>query len=159
MKTSSPVPVLAFAVGLATCSSLAAQNRTVPLMQLPAEVHLTVDNAVPGARYKQAVLKHDFGREVFELIGKTAGGRDLRLVVSDSGALLAVDTPLPLAEVPTTVTNTLHHWVKGFQVKTIERSVRDSGTRIWYRFVGKSDGKAMQIDVREDGKQLTIEEE
>lgn len=128
-------------------------------MQLPAEVHLTMDNAVPGARYSQAVLKHEFARNVFELTGKTASGRNLRLVVADSGAVLAINTPLPLAEVPATVTNTLHRWVKSFQTKAVERSVRDSGTRIWYRFIGKNEGKAMQIDIREDGKQLMIEEE
>jgi hypothetical protein len=141
------------------CSPSHAQQHTVPLMQLPAEVHLTIDNAAPGAHYTQAVLKQEFARNVFELTGKTASGRDLHLVVSDAGAVLAINTPLPLAEVPATVVNTLHRWAKGFQIKAAERSVRDSGTRVWYRFVGKSDGKVMQIDVREDGKQLLIDEE
>jgi hypothetical protein len=71
-------------------------------MQLPAVVHLTVDNAVPGAHYTQALLKQEFARNVFELAGKTASGRDLRLVVSDSRAVLAINTPLPQSELPAT---------------------------------------------------------
>jgi hypothetical protein len=160
MKTRSAIGLFAILVGLATCSRLSAQDASIPLMQLPAEVHFTMDNAVPGARYTQAVLKHEFARNVFELTGKTAGGRDLRLVVSESGSVLAVNTPLPPTEVPATVTSALNRWVKGFQSKAIERSVRDSGTRIWYRFQGKNDrGKLTQVDIREDGKQLMIEEE
>src|SRR5439155_16844093 len=105
----------------------------------------------PGARYTQALRNSG----AYELKGQTASGQSLRLLVSEAGNVLTVNTRVPRAEVPPTVNDALNHWVKGFATNGVERSVRNSGTQVWYAFEGKGDrGKKTRVEIQADGRKI-----
>src|SRR5579885_3521477 len=128
--------LMAVLVSLVSCTYLKAEDNKVALANLPPPVYRTMTQALPGANFTSAVKEQGFEQDVYALTGKTADGRMVRLIIAECGTALAVNTDITTKEVPEKVTQTLDHWMKGFQTSKVVRSVRHGGTSIWYEFDG-----------------------
>jgi hypothetical protein len=137
-----------------------AAGERLTLADLPFVVSVALGKAVPGAKFVAARTNLAFGRDVYEIAGETRDGRRLLLVTTQVGETLAVDTEIPLDEVPRKVTRTLERWMEGFESSAVTRSVRYGGSLVWYKFQGKSkSGQNTMIEIRADGKKVVIAEE
>jgi hypothetical protein len=151
--------LLALLLVFAGSTPVRAAGQQIPLAELPVSVTDRMRTAVPGATYNKATIQYEFARQVYELTGRTSNGRNLCVVMTRNGGLLAVDTDISFKEVPRDVVNTLNRWLPDFQTTSVVRSVRDGGASIWYQLEGVSqNGRKTTVEIRADGKKIMIEE-
>lgn len=152
---------------LTSPQSCPADEKPIDLAKLPAKVKKAANDAVPGAKWKEAFTDEDEGKVFYTLEGTDAKGRNVSVEVTAEGKVNEVETEIPLKDVPKVVMDALRAKMPKFKISAVSE-VRQEGKVVGYNFDGQrpakdkeditvsvsADGKTIEIDDGKDGKPL-----
>ena len=150
---------VAAALGMMTilAGSTARGDGDLRIGQVPVEVRQAALKAVPGASLTSAFKETDEGKTTYELSGKDARGREIDVEVTARGVVLAVETEVPISQVPRAVIDALRAKAKGLKFDSVEVVTRN-GRIISYEFEGENaEGDEVEANVSPDGRTVDIE--
>ncbi len=133
--------VTALAVAVAT-----AEEKAIPVKQLPAPVRKAADANLQGGVIKSASMEVEKGETVYEVETTRAGhGRDL--LFSADGTLIEVEEEMALDDVPPAVQAALAAHGRIIKVESVVK-----GAAVSYEGLVERGGKRSEVVVGADGK-------
>ncbi len=147
----------ASAVAVLTGPALAQDAPAVEMSDVP-HAALAAARAIAGVTEFETVgLDLDNGVATYELAA-TMDGKAIEVDVLEDGMIEEVEYETEMDAVPEAVTALLNKYFPDMEPTLIERSVRHNFVT-FYEFEGTVDGAEMDVEVREDGKQIVIQDD
>lgn len=139
------------------------KGKEVAVSDLPKTVREAADEAGKEAKlkdvqWKEACVRDEPGRQVFDIEGKDHDGRRVKATISDSGQFLTITREVPESEVPEKVLKTLKDQIEDFDCEEISAIYGKDGRILSFEFNGKQDGKPRRAVIDHDGKLLDASE-
>lgn len=162
-----------FPLALGTCLILVAsplladdskeKGKEVAVSDLPKAVREAADEAGKQAKlkqvqWKQACVRDEPGRQVFDIEGEDHDGRRVKTTISESGQLLTISREVPESEVPEKVIRTLKDQIEDFDCEEISAIYGKDGQILSFEFNGKQDGKPRCAVIDTSGRLLDASE-
>jgi uncharacterized membrane protein YkoI len=140
----------------ATGAVLADEGRRVSLDKVPAVVKAAADKATPGAHWKKAEKEMEHGKMVYELKGRDAKGKKVKVEVSPDGNQVTVEEKVSLDKVPGAAKAAADKAIPGVTWKAAEQETE--GGKTVYELKGHDPkGERVEVEVSPDGNQVTVE--
>jgi hypothetical protein len=139
----------------------AQEELPVPLGHVPPIVRIAAIHASQGADLKKAAVDYDeTGVSVYELSGENPQGQQVEVDVTIEGKVVEIEKTIGTGEVPPPVLAALNQRLPGFQLETVELSLRHQPLEKAYEFEGKNaQGVELDVEISEDGRRVLIQED
>lgn len=149
--------VCALIIVLKSSSSIAGEEKIIPLNKVPEELLSEAKKLLPNAVFKTAnTEKETDGTLVYEIQGTLENGRKVEVDVLENGDIQEFEVVYSLDLVPGAVIKAIEKKLPGFTPSFIEASHSASKKVVGYEFVGEFGGKKIDIDVSADGRRIEM---
>jgi len=150
---SSPALVVLLA-GL-TGNSFAGPEKSIELDEVPTDLKTAATTLLKGFALEKAQIETESdGSETYELIGKHEGViTEIDYNKSDN-SLQEYEKQMPVKEVPFAVRKAIQKVYPGIEFTTFEASYNEHHKIFRYEVVGDLDGKALDLEVSPDGREI-----
>jgi uncharacterized membrane protein YkoI len=149
---------LAFSTAVACAHEPGAGTATTPAAasSCPAAVNASIAKEFPGATTTSCKVEHEDGREQYEVKVNASGGENVEVDVAPDGAILQMEQPILLEQLPARVLTAFGARYPGAKPTRAEKQVR-TGKGTFYEIAFASGAKAREATFAEDG--TFVEEE
>jgi hypothetical protein len=143
----------ALVIGLATLSTVQAQEKKIKREQLPPAVEKTVASVSKGATIQGFSTEIEDGKRLYEVELKIDGhGKDISM--NEQGEIMEIEEEVAMDTLPAEVTAGLTQAADGGTISKVE-SLTKKGKLVAYEAVVKTGTKRREIQVGPDGKKLS----
>lgn len=142
---------------LATAAS-AQEQQQVGMQDVPHAAMAAARQAAGTTEFQAVGLDLDDGQATWELSTKSGDGKGIEVDVTAEGMVVEVEYETAEDEVPQRVMDLLRKYFPDMQPATIERSVRKNFVT-FYEFEGEANGSEVDVEVRNDGRMLVIQDD
>lgn len=150
--------LLASAVAALSAPAFGQDESTTQMSDVPLAA-MAAARAIAGVdEFKSVGVDLDGGSATYELATTSDDGKALEVDVLEDGTVEEVEYQVDLETVPEKVTTLLRKYFPEMEPTLIERSVRGDFVT-FYEFEGSVDGQELDVEVREDGRQIVIQED
>ena len=148
--------LIAFAsAGLALGAAVFAQT-DIPLDEVPAAILAKAETTVPGVSFHRVSTELEGGVLIYEFEAFNSAGKHVEVDITERGAIQEIEMEIAFAQTPGRVRDALEQTASGFQPDYVEYSVRDGGRDYVYEFEGDYNGRALEIEIAENGSVLFV---
>ena len=146
---------LAAAASIALLSaSFASANTDIAIEDVPENILDTAIRTAPGVTFDRVSIEVENGVSIYEFEAKDHDGRHIEIDVTEDGELEEIEMEFDFDDLPDAVAATLEETVPGFEPDYVEFSVRQTAPIYVYEFDGSYEGRAVDIEIAEDGELL-----
>ncbi len=142
---------------LMTAFAAQAQEKDIPLSEVPEAVMDAANDAAEGITFDSVAVEDMGGETKYGFTGKRADGVEFDVDVAEDGEVLEVEEHITADAAPAAVKALLDRYVPGMKVTEAERLVNDERAVI-YEFEGTdADGNEVDVDIPWNASEITIE--
>jgi hypothetical protein len=152
MNFGNKMLLAALITGLATFSTLQAQEKKLTRAKLPPAVEKTVAAESQGATIRGFSTEMDGGKRLYE-VALTVNGHGKDISMDEQGKIIEVEEEVIMDALPTEVKEGLAQAAGGGMITKVE-SLMKGGTLVAYEAVVRTGKKRHEIQVGPDGKKL-----
>jgi uncharacterized membrane protein YkoI len=142
-----------------TVSAFAETRDEISFDDVPENVLDTAIRTAPGVTFDRVSIEVENGVKIYEFEAKDHAGRHIEIDVDENGVLEEIEMETDFDDLPAPVVATLEKTAPGMEPTYIELSVRDGRPAYVYEIEGVVNGRAVDIEIAEDGALLLMSDD
>lgn len=159
-KLTSPTTFcLAFAGALIAASQIQAKDEKVNLKDCPAAVQKAIEEKAAGGKIKGVEKATEKNVVNYEAEIKTKDGKDIEVIVTAEGKLVATEMKIELSAAPEAVQKTVKEKTAEGKIKEVEKVIAADGKVTYTVEIKPAKGDDMELAVSESGKVIKFEKD